>query len=44
MLFYLLTKWIYKFEDDVLEMRESAIDLYEKITKKKTKIPKHYID
>ncbi len=44
MLFFLAVRWLYKYEDDTLELRLSAIDLLEKITKKKSKIPKHYID
>ena len=39
---YYLTKQLYKLEDDKLEMRKSAIDLYEKITKKKLKISRDF--
>ncbi len=44
MLFFLLAKMFGRFEKDWLEMHASAVDMYEKITKKKYKFPKHYID
>ena len=44
MLFFLLARLFYRFEDDWLEQRVSAIDLYEKITKKKTNLTRYYID
>jgi len=44
MLFFLGVKVFYKFEDEWLEMHSSAVDLYEKITKKKSRLPKHYVD
>ena len=44
LLLYLLTKFLYKFEDDKLEMRKSAIDLYEKRTHKKSKRPLDFQD
>ena len=43
-LFYLLIKVCYKIEDDHLELRLSGIELYEKITKKPSRRPKHFID
>ena len=36
-LFYFFTKYLYKFEDEQLKLRLSAIDLYEKTTKKKSR-------
>jgi hypothetical protein len=42
--FFLIVKWLYKYEDDVVELHGSAVDLYEKITGKKSKIPKKYVD
>ena len=44
LLFYLAVRFAYKLEDDHLELRLSAIDLYEKITKKTSHRPKHFID
>jgi len=43
-LFYLLVKFCYKLEDDHLALRASGIDLYEKITHKESRRPKHFID
>jgi len=43
-LLFLATRLIYKIEDDCLELRRSAIDLWEKITKKPCSIPKDFID
>ena len=43
-LFYLLVRFCYKLEDDHLALRGSAIDLYEKITHKESRRPKHFID
>lgn len=37
LLLYCLTRYLYKFEDEQLKLRRSAIDLYEKHTKKKSK-------
>jgi hypothetical protein len=42
--FFLAVKWLYKYEDDVVELRYSAIDLLEKITGKRSKFPKNYIE
>ncbi len=43
--FYWLTKNVfYKLEDDHLKLRQSRIELYEKITGKKSKQPKTFID
>lgn len=42
--FFLAVRYIYKFEDDHLELRKSSIDLYEKISKKESKRPKNFID
>ena len=39
LLFYFLTKFLYRYEDDRLNLRKSAIDLYEKITHKKSHRP-----
>ena len=36
LLFYVFTKFLYKMEDEQLELRNSSIDLYEKVTKKKS--------
>lgn len=36
LLFYLLTKFLFKVEDEQLQLRNSSIDLYEKVTKKKS--------
>ncbi len=44
MLFFLLAKLFDRLEEDWLEQRESAIDLLEKITKKKSRYPRYYID
>lgn len=44
LLFCLPIRLFYKLEDDHLALRGSAIDLYEKITKKKSWRPKHFID
>ena len=43
-LFYLLVRYLYRFEDDHLELRRSSIELYEKISHKKSIRPKDYID
>ena len=43
-LLFLLTRLIYKFEDDHLELRRSSIDFWEKVTKKPSKRPKDFID
>ncbi len=43
-LFYLVVRLSYKLEDDHLELRRSGIELYERITKKPSKRPKHFID
>lgn len=42
--FFLAVRWLYKYEDDVVELRHSAIDLLEKITGKKSRFPKNYIE
>ena len=39
LLFYFLTKFLYRYEEDRLNLRKSAIDLYEKITHKKSHRP-----
>lgn len=43
LIYYLLKKW-YVFEDDRLALRESAIEIYEKITKRKSDFPRGYTD
>jgi hypothetical protein len=42
--FYAAVRFLYKMEDDHLQLRLSAIDLYEKLTKKTSKAPKEFID
>lgn len=42
--FYHAVKFIYKVEDDHLELRKSAIDLYEKRTGKTSRLPKDFAD
>ncbi|MBQ3040248.1 MAG: YwaF family protein [Clostridia bacterium] len=42
--FFFAVRYIYKFEDDHLDLRRSRIDLCEKITKKESKCPKNFID
>lgn len=42
--FYHAVKIVYKVEDDHLELRKSAIDLYEKTTGKELRVPKDFID
>lgn len=44
LLIYLLTRYLYKYEDDRLELRKSAIDLYEKVTHKKSRRPLGFDD
>ena len=44
LLFYLAIRFAYKLEDDHLALRGSSIDLYEKITGKTSRRPKHFID
>ena len=44
LLFYAFVRALYKFEDDHLALRVSSIDLYEKITGKKSRRPRDYID
>lgn len=44
LLFYALVHFLYKKEDDHLNLRLAEIELYEKITGKKSKRPKQYID
>lgn len=44
LLFYLLVRFFYKLEDDHLQLRGSGIDLYEKITGKTSRRPKHFVD
>lgn len=43
-LFYRAVKFFYTVEDDHLELRGSAIELYEKISGKKSKAPKGFVD
>lgn len=43
-LFYLLVQKMFKVADDKLALRKSRIDLYEKITRKKSKAPIDFID
>ncbi len=43
-LFALLIKFCYRLEDDHVALRRSGIELYEKITGRKSRRPKHYID
>ena len=42
--YYFLVRFVFKFEDDHLALRRSAIDLYEKRTGKESRRPKEYID
>ena len=42
LLFYKFTKWLYRFEDEQIELRKSAIDLYEKVTKRKSNVPRDF--
>lgn len=42
--FFFVVKLLYKIEDDHLQLRLSSIDLYEKISGKKSKRPKEFID
>ena len=42
--FYFLVQFIYKFEDDHLALRGSAIELYEKRTGKVSRRPKEFVD
>ena len=44
LLFYLFVRVLYKFEDDHLALRLSGIELYEKITGKTSRRPKHFVD
>lgn len=44
LLFYLAVRIFYRFEDDHLALRRSSIDLYEKVTGKTSRRPKHFID
>lgn len=44
LIFYALVKLLYKIEDDHIELRKSAIELYEKHTGKKSKLPKDFSD
>lgn len=44
LLFYWLVQSLYKMTDDHLQLRLSRIDLYEKITKKKSKAPRDFVD
>ena len=43
-LFYLFTQMMYKVIDDHLALRKSRIELFEKITKKKSKAPTEFVD
>jgi len=42
LLFYFAVKYLYKYEDDHIELRKSAIDLYERRTNKKLKIQRDF--
>ena len=42
--FYLLVKALYKIDDDHLELRNSSIELYEKITNKTSRRPKEFVE
>lgn len=42
--YYLIVRFVYKFEDDHFALRGSAIELYEKRTGKISRRPKKYID
>ena len=42
--FYLLVKVLYKIDDDHLELRNSSIELYEKITNKTSRRPKEFVE
>lgn len=44
LIFYAITCYLYKVEEDHLNLRLSEIDLYEKLTGKKSIRPRHYID
>ena len=44
LIYYVAIQYLYKLEDDHLNLRLSEIDLYEKLTGKKSRRPKHYID
>lgn len=43
-IFFFVVKLLYTIEDDHLQLRLSSIDLYEKISGKKSKRPKEFID
>ena len=43
-LFYFLIKYLYTVEDDHLALREASIDLYERITSKKSRRPHNFCD
>ena len=42
--YYAVVRFLYKVEDDHLQLRLSAIDLYEKLTKKTSRAPKEFVD
>ncbi|MBQ8424817.1 MAG: YwaF family protein [Clostridia bacterium] len=42
LLFYGFTRFMYKYEDDHIELRKSGIDLLEKMTKRKFNIPRDF--
>ena len=43
-LFYRFVRFLYRIEDDHLELRKSSIDLFEKITGRKSRRKREYID
>ena len=42
--FYLVVRFSYQLEDDHLALRESSIDLYEKLSKKTSRRPRQFVD
>lgn len=44
LVFYRAVQYFYEIEDDHLELRDSAIELYEKISGKKSKAPRNFVD
>ena len=43
-LFYFLVRYLYRLDDDHLELRRSSIELYERITGRRAHRPKEFID
>jgi hypothetical protein len=44
LLFYMLVRYLYRIDDDHLELRRSSIELYERLTGKRSRRPKEFID